>query len=1523
MVKRKFLSMFLSLSVLVTGFPLAGAVPSVSASAAKPYLLITELVANSKSAPGGTSEAYEFIEVYNNSSRTVNMKDYKVVYDYYDNRTPLEWDLADDRPLAPGQTMVLWNLTDPATNGGITYDLAKFNALYGTNLTDAQVAVFHSGGMANKGGRSLSLAPDHGLNRISTASYNGPTSDDNTDDADGKSIIYGPPADGTNRMIKLASKQVPTPGTLVTGQAPDQPIELPEDYFEPVIQHSRPFANMEAKDLTISASVYEETRLDSVTLYYETDKQDAYTSMPMSVSAAAYSAVIPQAVLQGASSLKYYLEASDGTHVTRLPEQADQTFDISIFEALDYTKLPDLLITEIVPNPDSAQTYEYIEVYNSTDQPVNLKDYKLKYIYPNNTFKDWDLDEDKLLAPQHSMVLWINNLASQGKTLADFNANFGSAVTEDQIMRTTPNDGMINSDKRTLAIVSDTGLEISRASYNDGELMNEAVSKKGIGYEYPKDGSNVMIKQGYGLPASPGSVAASQVPGQPKALSADATAPVISHTPPFAMTPPVDITLKAEVTDDSSIKRVTFYHKAKEEDTYQWENLERDAEGNYTAKTISFYDLMKTKALEYYFEATDGRNTISSQAQNGGKPYSITIQHEEVDPLTLNVQDGDFLSGTRNLLGASSDENEATSLWIDGVQVPAVDKMVRSATFVMEVDGFNKGYKNGVLAGNKVLKVFDETITGNRLVTVDIPAEELKAGANVFSVSSGNRVDPLDTTDNNDDFSIQNVRLVLPDGTVIPVESTKIKIGNGTYADGPITKISLGDGSFNDQTAKERADMTFTIPESKLTGRSYDWDTTQVAEGGHLVALQVDGTTPLKQITANVIVDNTKPAFTSLSIEDNKAYRGEITFSAEASDDRSGVAGIKGRLDGQEIAVPMTAPNLSLAPGAHQVEFIVTDKAGNEFSRTVPFTVLQEHPNQPENPTPAQGETGVDRNAKLGVTVSDPTGDPLNVSFYKAYQYDFTDNTAKQAFSNGSDREPPLELAPAGEVPFSQEAMNSVKAVDGQYFTTDYNEKFPYQRFEFTVADDLTGIEQVEVLWRGHSKPDRQVTLYTWNHTTGKWQGAASGVGEQDFTLKANVSVADMVKDGKIDVLVQDLVPSPDEYDFAFAWMSDTQYYSESWPETYKTMTQWIADNHVEKKIDYVVHTGDIVDNYDVPEQWDAADAAMKVLDDARVPYGVVAGNHDVNHVEARYNEYWDHFGRQRFENNPWYGGDLNNNRDHYDLISSKGNDFIILYLGWSITDDTIQWANDVLKRYPDRNAIIATHEYIAPGGFYAGQGEDLWKKLVAKNQNVFLVLCGHIHGVAYNVKHAEDGHAVIEMLMDYQSGPEGGLGYMRLLQFDMDNKQMLVNTYSPKLDDYIYFDDKPESEEFSLPINLKPIAKQVATDYIGVNVYTDELIGERKNVKSGERAEVPWNLDKPSRMYHWYTTLADDFGGIPGRIFTSLRAGPLNPAAETAAGMTTATTAATATVVGMAAATAMETAAGPARAAESRIFIR
>lgn len=81
-------------------------------------------------------------------------------------------------------------------------------------------------------------------------------------------------------------------------------------------------------------------------------------------------------------------------------------------------------------------------------------------------------------------------------------------------------------------------------------------------------------------------------------------------------------------------------------------------------------------------------------------------------------------------------------------------------------------------------------------------------------------------------------------------------------------------------------------------------------------------------------------------------------------------------------------------------------------------------------------------------------------------------------------------------------------------------------------------------------------------------------------------------------------------------------------------------------------------------------------------------------------------------------------------------------------------------------------------------------------------MLCGHHHGVAHNTKDLGNGRKVPEILADYQSGKEGGSGYLRLLQFDLDANKMIVDTYSPSLNDSNYFD---KGDDFTVDLSLTP----------------------------------------------------------------------------------------------------------------------
>ena len=379
-------------------------------------------------------------------------------------------------------------------------------------------------------------------------------------------------------------------------------------------------------------------------------------------------------------------------------------------------------------------------------------------------------------------------------------------------------------------------------------------------------------------------------------------------------------------------------------------------------------------------------------------------------------------------------------------------------------------------------------------------------------------------------------------------------------------------------------------------------------------------------------------------------------------------------------------------------------------------------------------------------------------------------------------------------------------------------------------------------------------TMYVLNTANGEWDEIAKA--DSNGTIKdAAFTVANHVKNSTATIIVQCTADSalpeldtvtdgkldnnadwdgttvPKDYDFCFAWETDTQYYAEEWQNHFLNINNWIVNNAEERKIKYVIHTGDIVDDVDMTYEWENADEAMGILDKAGMSYGVLGGNHDVAAGLADYENYYKYFGENRFKSQNTYGESYKNNKGHYDLISEGGQDFIIVYMSWNIYQEEIDWMNQVLQQYSDRKAILCFHTYTnvkqSSGTYLDYYGQLVQKNVVAKNPNVFAVLNGHYHGSSYEtVMFDDDGdgkndRTVYQICTDYQSGFEGGNEYIKFLYFDLDNNKIYMNSYSPCMDDFNYYDtdvhtlnvEGEESKTYQTPkdVDLK-INKSVDT---------------------------------------------------------------------------------------------------------------
>lgn len=277
--------------------------------------------------------------------------------------------------------------------------------------------------------------------------------------------------------------------------------------------------------------------------------------------------------------------------------------------------------------------------------------------------------------------------------------------------------------------------------------------------------------------------------------------------------------------------------------------------------------------------------------------------------------------------------------------------------------------------------------------------------------------------------------------------------------------------------------------------------------------------------------------------------------------------------------------------------------------------------------------------------------------------------------------------------------------------------------------------------------------------------------------------------------------PPEEEKPFTFAWMSDTQLYSESWPQIFRRMTGWLAENREKENIQMLFHTGDVVNNRNSEAQWNNAVEAMSLLDG--LPYLIATGNHDVGTPTGDYSRFSPRFGA----NVPPGGETWEEGKGQYALFSMNGMDFLMVFLGYGTEEEGTAWAAEILSRYPDRYAILGVHSYMHDTGALTTIGKGYYNALVVPHANVRLVLCGHHHSAGKRETPLDDDgdgetdRTVIQLLADYQAAGEGGGGFLRLLTFDTAAGLLKVHTYSPYLDKTSYYED-PTVDTFEVPID-------------------------------------------------------------------------------------------------------------------------
>ena len=393
-------------------------------------LLVTEIVPNTENIGG--SDGYEFFEIYNAGSQAVNLDQYSFWYDNGSSVT--EWSLEDEGlVLDAGKSLVVWIKNEANIAAGTTVE--DFNGEYGTSFTEGEnLTTVQSDGFSNSGSRSLSLRTRTGLSLYTVTYTAGESSDGSLGENEAISFNYN------GSEITTRYDGTVTPGQLDAEQAIVGQYTFPETAGSPSVTAEAPSQVNAGEDWTVQVT---DTNLTGTILsaelrIYAGEGTDPAAVVDMTYQDDVLQASLPYDQLSQADQLQYEVEISDGVNSA---VSARQTVTVGSSESVDTSLAPALTITEIIPdtsNVNDADAYEFIEIYNNSNQDIDLKDYKLYYNYPDNGDDSdvvwWVTSESKILKSGETLVFWVKNGSNDSLTIDDFNTKFGTNLTADQLI---------------------------------------------------------------------------------------------------------------------------------------------------------------------------------------------------------------------------------------------------------------------------------------------------------------------------------------------------------------------------------------------------------------------------------------------------------------------------------------------------------------------------------------------------------------------------------------------------------------------------------------------------------------------------------------------------------------------------------------------------------------------------------------------------------------------------------------------------------------------------------------------------------------------------------------------------------------------------------------------------------------------------------------------------------------------------------------------------------------------------------
>ncbi|MCX6181756.1 MAG: T9SS type A sorting domain-containing protein [Bacteroidetes bacterium] len=253
--------------------------------------------------------------------------------------------------------------------------------------------------------------------------------------------------------------------------------------------------------------------------------------------------------------------------------------------------------------------------------------------------------------------------------------------------------------------------------------------------------------------------------------------------------------------------------------------------------------------------------------------------------------------------------------------------------------------------------------------------------------------------------------------------------------------------------------------------------------------------------------------------------------------------------------------------------------------------------------------------------------------------------------------------------------------------------------------------------------------------------------------------------------------------DFTVMIIPDTQFqvmdfsYMGSNINQFTAQMDWVPAKKDNLNIQFICHVGDAVDHADNTNEWTRFKAGWQKIEASGIPWSIAPGNHDTDLPMGSdsWNIYNSNYPASSWMQNSWAIETYPNgkNENNLSFFNASGMEFMVISIGYALSTAEYNWAVAKLAAYPNKRAIISTHD--------VNNGKII--DLAKQSTNVFLIVSGHYCGPEwYNTYTNAAGITIHEIMSDYQCSLNG---FLRYYTFKPAEDKIYAYTYNPLTNTY------------------------------------------------------------------------------------------------------------------------------------------